>query len=68
MQFRHEKLIEREIEIAQYMLQGDTLTEISLKTGLSKRHVAAHIKNMITKLKVENAEALIKLLKPLKKE
>jgi DNA-binding CsgD family transcriptional regulator len=32
-------------------------------TGLNKKILAAHISNMMIKLKVENTEALIKLLK-----
>lgn len=68
MKFKHEKLIEREIEIAKCLLQGNTMNEISEKTGLSKRHITAHIRNMLTKLKVENEEALKQLLHGLQKK
>ncbi|HVX25884.1 MAG TPA: LuxR C-terminal-related transcriptional regulator [Parafilimonas sp.] len=68
MKFKYEKLIDREIEIAKYLLQENSIKDISAKTGLSKRHIAAHIRNMITKLKVENEEALKQLLHGLQKK
>ncbi len=66
MEFKHEELVEREIEIGDYLLDGCSLKHISEKTGLSKKHLNAHIKNMIEKLKAKDMEELIKLLKELK--
>jgi len=42
------------------------IRHISEKTGLSKKHLDAHIKNIMEKLKAEDMEELIKLLKTLK--
>jgi DNA-binding CsgD family transcriptional regulator len=63
MEFKKEELIEREIEIAQCLLQGYTFSQICTKTGISKKHVVAHVRNMITKLKVKDIESLLRLLK-----
>jgi DNA-binding NarL/FixJ family response regulator len=63
MEFKNEELVEREIEIGDYLLQNFSLKQIAEKTGLSKKILAAHISNMMIKLKVENTEALITLLK-----
>lgn len=66
MEFKQEALVEREMEIAAYLLQGFSLKQIAGKTGLSKKHLDAHIKNMMKKLKAEDMEELVKLLKALK--
>lgn len=66
MEFKHEELVEREIEIAGYLLNDVSLRHIEKNTGLSKKHLDAHIKNMMEKLKAENMEELIELLKKLK--
>ncbi len=66
MEFKHEELVERELEIGSYLLNEVSLKDISKKTGLSKKHLDAHIKNMMEKLKAEDMEELIKLLKALK--
>ena len=63
MEFKQEELVEREIEIAGYLLQGFSLKMIAEKTGLSKKLLAAHLQNMMKKLKAEDMEALIKLIK-----
>ena len=63
MEFQHEQFVEREIEIANYLLQKIPLSEIAIKTGISKKHVMAHIRNMMTKSKVKNIESLIQFLK-----
>ena len=63
MEFKQEELVEREIEIAGYLTQGFSLKHISEKTGLSKKLLIAHLRNMMEKLKVEDISALIKLLK-----
>ncbi len=66
MEFKNEELIEREKEIAGYLVNNFSSRQISEKTGLSKKHLEAHIKNMMEKLKVEDIGELIKLLKGLK--
>jgi DNA-binding NarL/FixJ family response regulator len=62
MEFRHEELIEREIEIAGYLLQDFSLKMICEKIALSKKHLSAHIRNMMKKLKTEDMDGLIKAL------
>lgn len=63
MEFKHEELVEREIEIGRYLLNDFSFRHISEKTGLSKKHLDAHIKNMMEKLKAKDMEDLLKLLK-----
>ena len=63
MEFKNEELVEREIEIGNYLLQNFSLKLISEKTGLSRKIVAAHIHNMMKKLKAEDITKLIVLLK-----
>ena len=63
MEFKEEELVEREIQIGQCLLQGYTLNQICAKTGISKRHVGAYIRNMLAKLKVKDKESLLRLLK-----
>ncbi len=63
MEFKNEELVEREIEIAGYLLNNFSLRQISEKTGLSKKILAAHIQNMMKKLQAENIAGLIKLIK-----
>ena len=62
MEFKSEELVEREIEIGGYMVHGLSMKQISLKTGLSKKHVATHKRNMMEKLKTTDMTSLIKLL------
>ena len=63
MEFKQEELVEREIEIGGYLLQNFSLKQISEKTGLSKKLLVAHIRNMMGKLKAGNMSILIKGLK-----
>ncbi len=63
MEFKNEELVDREIEIGGYLLQGFSLNHISEKTGLSKKHLTAHIRNMMEKLGAESMAGLIKLIK-----
>ena len=63
MEFKQEELIEREIKIAGYLVQNFSLKHISETTGLSRRLLVAHIKNMMKKLKAEDMSTLLKLLK-----
>ena len=62
MEFKQEELIDREIEIAGYLVQHFSIKHISEKTGLSKKLLAVHIKNMMKKLRAEDRSALMKLL------
>jgi len=63
MEFKNEELIERELEIGHYLVQGYSLYKISEITGLNKKTVSAHISNMKEKLKTADTIELIKLLK-----
>ena len=63
MEFKQEELIEREIQIAHFLMLDFSLKHISETTGLSKRILVAHVKNMMKKLKADDKPALIKLLK-----
>ena len=63
MEFKNEELIDREIEIGQYLVQGYSLHKISEITRLNKKILSAHIDNMKEKLKTTDTSKLIKLLK-----
>jgi len=63
MEFKQEELIEREIQIAGYLVQDFSLKHISETTGLNRRILVAHLKNMMKKLQAGDKSALIKLLK-----
>jgi DNA-binding NarL/FixJ family response regulator len=63
MEFKNEELVEREIEIAGYLVQGFSINHIAKTTGLTKKLLVAHIKNMMQKLKAGNMETLKKALK-----
>jgi len=63
MEFENEKLIDREIEIGNYLIQDFSLKLIAEKTGLSKKILSAHIHNMMKKLNTKDASELINLLR-----
>ncbi len=63
MKFKQEELVEREREIAGYLLKDYSLKTVSQKTGLSLKRFAAHISNMRIKLKAKDIQEFIKLLK-----
>lgn len=63
MEFKNEELIEREMEIAEYLVQDFSLNHIAETTGINKKLVMVHIRNMMKKLNAENMSALIKSLK-----
>ena len=63
MEFKQEELVEREVEIAGYLQQDFSLKQIAEKTGIGKKLLAAHVRNMMEKLKAEDLSALIRLLK-----
>ncbi len=62
MEFKQETLVEREIEIAAYLLQLISLKLMGEKTGLSKKLLCAHVRNMMEKLKVDSTTELLKVL------
>lgn len=62
MEFKQEELVERELEIANYLTRDFSLSSIAAETGLNKRIVTAHIRNMMKKLKVIDIDELRKLL------
>ena len=66
MEFKEEELVDRELEIARYLRLGMSMKEICEKTGVSSKHVSAHINNMRIKLKAKEITGLIKLLKATK--
>ena len=66
MEFKNEELVEREREIAGYLLQHFSFKHISDKTGLSRKLLAAHINNMMKKLHAEDVADLIRLLRLVK--
>lgn len=63
MEFKQEALVEREIEIAAYLLQGFSLRRIADKLEVNKIIIKAHIRNMMQKLNEENIEDLIQSIK-----
>lgn len=63
MLFRHEELVEREIEIGNYLVQGLSLSEISETTGLHKKLIVAYLHNIMEKLKTKSLEDLSQILK-----
>jgi DNA-binding NarL/FixJ family response regulator len=62
MEFKNEELVEREIEIAGYLKLDLSLKQISEATGLNKKILAAHIRNMMQKLKSEDMATLKKII------
>ena len=66
MEFKHEELVEREKEIAGYLLLDLSLKQICDKTGLQKKIIAAHIQNMMEKLGTKDMKTLIELLRSIR--
>ncbi len=63
MEFKKEELVDREIEIAGLLIHNVSLNQIAETTGLSKKLLTAHIKNMMQKIKASDMNSLIRLLK-----
>jgi len=59
MEFKQEALLERELEIASYLLKRFSFEKIARHLGINKKIVKAHIRNMMQKLHAENLEELI---------
>jgi DNA-binding CsgD family transcriptional regulator len=68
MEFKNEELVARELELAGYLINNFSLSKIKKATGLSKKHIAAHIKNMMQKLKADGIEELLIILKAVQLE
>ena len=51
------------MEIAEYLVQDFSLNHIAETTGINKKLVMVHIRNMMKKLNAENMSTLIKVLK-----
>ena len=63
MEFKNEELIEREMEIAEQLVQDFSLNHIAETTGVNKKLLIVHIRNMMKKLNADNMSTLIKSLK-----
>ena len=63
MEFKQEALVEREIEIAAYLLNDVSLQQIAVHLEVSKKIIKAHIRNMMQKLNAKNIEELIRSIK-----
>lgn len=57
------RITRREIDIINYVIQGDSNREIARKTGITEETVKTHIKNIYNKLGVNNKMQLLHLLK-----
>jgi DNA-binding NarL/FixJ family response regulator len=62
MEFRYEELVENELIIGSLLAQGLSLKTISEKTGISKRIVSVHVRNMKVKLHTADLSQLRQLL------
>ncbi len=63
MEFKQEALVEREIEIAAFLLQDFSLRQIAHQLAVNKKIIKAHIRNMMQKLNAETMEDLIQSIK-----
>ncbi len=63
MEFKQEEIVEREIEIAAYLLQDFSLQQIADQLAVNKKIIKAHIRNMMQKLNAENMDDLIQSIK-----
>ena len=65
MEFRYEELVENEKTIGQLLLQGLTAKTIADQTGMNRRVVNTHIRNMKVKLHAKDIYQLRQQLKQL---
>lgn len=63
MEFIKEGIVDRELEIGSYLVKAYTLKQIAEKTGLSKKMVSAHIRNLMEKLNTNTTVELLHVLK-----
>jgi DNA-binding NarL/FixJ family response regulator len=68
MEFKQEALLEREIEIAAFLLQDFSLEKIAAHLEINKKIIKAHIRNMMQKLHAENIKDLIQSIKAKQQE
>lgn len=61
-EFKQEEFVGREIEISGYLIQGLTISQMALKTGLNKKMLNAYLRNIMEKLKAANRDELILLI------
>jgi len=57
------RITRREVDIINYIIQGDSNREIARKTSITEETVKTHIKNIYNKLGVNNKMQLLHLLK-----
>lgn len=62
MFFKNAVFTTREIEIGRYLTDKHSLKEIGQITGLSKKILKAHIRNMMKKLKTNDPDELKKMI------
>jgi len=65
-EFRKEELVEREIEIGGYLLQNFSVKQICEQTGLQKKIIEAHVRNMMEKLGAADLRTLVHVLKAMR--
>lgn len=63
MEFKYEELVENELLIGRLLIQGLTVKAIAETTGMSKRIVTTHIRNMKVKLQASELTELRSVLK-----
>ncbi len=59
MEFKNAGLIDRELEILGYLKNNFSLKEICDKTSLSRKHLVAHLRNLMQKCGAENISSLV---------
>ena len=62
MEFRYEELVENEMIIGRLLVQGLTVKGIAAASGMSRRVVSIHIRNMKVKLQATDLAELKNLL------
>lgn len=62
MEFRYEELVENELVIGRLLVQGHSVKAIAATTGMSKRVVVVHIRNMKVKLQAADLAELCRRL------
>ena len=67
MSFKYGILTVREIEISGYLKEKKSLREIEQKTGLSKKILTAHLRNMMKKLRVNDPEDILQMIRSVRR-
>ena len=62
MEFKYEELVENELVIGRLLVRGLTVRSIVAATGMSKRVVTTHIRNMKVKLQAADLAGLRSML------